>query len=163
MPALRVLAVDDNPVNRKIVKAMLIRQGHAVTLAENGVEAVAAVAGQTFDLVLMDVQMPEMDGLTATRRIRQLPEPQCWIPVVALTAHASEEAWAECAEAGMNAFATKPIRPAKLSTAMPSRSGPKCSLRSEGAGGIGGVALPGEAPAATRRDGSTASDSMLFK
>jgi CheY-like chemotaxis protein len=76
------------------------------------------VAEQPFDLVLMDVQMPEMDGLTATRRIRQLPEPQCRIPVVALTAHASEEAWAECAEAGMNAFATKPIRPAKLSTAI---------------------------------------------
>jgi PAS domain S-box-containing protein len=118
VPALRILAVDDNPVNRKIVKAMLVRQGHAVTLAENGVEAVASVAGQTFDLVLMDVQMPEMDGLTATRRIRQLPEPQCRIPVVALTAHASEEAWAECAEAGMNAFATKPIRPAKLTTAI---------------------------------------------
>jgi CheY-like chemotaxis protein len=118
VPALRVLAVDDNPVNRTIVKAMLVRQGHAVTLAENGVEAVAAVTGQPFDLVLMDVQMPEMDGLTATRQIRQLPEPQCRIPVVALTAHASEEAWEECAEAGMNAFATKPIRPEKLSTAI---------------------------------------------
>ena len=118
LPTLRILAVDDNPVNRNVVEAMLVRQGHAVTLAGNGLEAVDAVMRQRFDVVLMDVQMPEMDGLTATRRIRQLPEPQSRTPVVALTAHASEAAWKECAAAGMNAFATKPIRLPQLFAAI---------------------------------------------
>ncbi|WP_264658708.1 PAS domain S-box protein [Azospirillum canadense] len=118
LPTLRILAVDDNPVNRNVVEAMLVRQGHTVTLAGNGLEAVDAVMRQGFDVVLMDVQMPEMDGLTATRRIRQLPEPQSRTPVVALTAHASEAAWKECAEAGMNAFATKPIRLPQLFSAI---------------------------------------------
>ncbi|MFC5312576.1 PAS domain S-box protein [Azospirillum rugosum] len=129
LPTLRILAVDDNPVNRNVVEAMLVRQGHAVTLAGNGLEAVDAVMRQGFDVVLMDVQMPEMDGLTATRRIRQLPGPQSRTPVVALTAHASESAWKECAQAGMNAFATKPIRLpqlfAAISTAVRGTVGPE--------------------------------------
>jgi PAS domain S-box-containing protein len=120
LPPLRVLVVDDNAVNRNVVAAMLTREGHTVAFATNGIEGIEAVMKDPFDLVLMDVQMPEMDGLTATRHIRQLPPPQGALPVVAFTAHASAATWKTCAEAGMDALATKPIRPKLLFAAMAS-------------------------------------------
>jgi PAS domain S-box-containing protein len=120
LPPLSVLVVDDNAVNRNVAAAMLTREGHRVAFATNGIEAIDEVMKQPFDLVLMDVQMPDMDGLTATRHIRQLPPPQGALPVVAFTAHASTATWETCAEAGMDALATKPIRPKLLFAAMAS-------------------------------------------
>ncbi|MFD1624812.1 PAS domain-containing hybrid sensor histidine kinase/response regulator [Azospirillum griseum] len=118
LPPLRVLVVDDNEVNRNVAAAMLTRVGHSVAFATNGIEAVDAVMQQPFDLVLMDLQMPEMDGLMATQRIRQMPPPQGTLPIVAFTAHASSGTWATCAEVGMDALATKPVRPKLLFAAM---------------------------------------------
>ncbi len=118
LPPLRVLVVDDNEVNRNVAAAMLTRVGHSVAFATNGIEAVDAVMQQPFDLVLMDLQMPEMDGLMATQRIRRMPPPQGTLPVVAFTAHASSGTWATCAEVGMDALATKPVRPKLLFAAM---------------------------------------------
>lgn len=116
LPPLRILAVDDNAVNRDIVRSLLQRAGHAVTTAAEGHEAVRLAEERDFDVVLMDLQMPGMDGLTATRSIRALPDPMGSVPVIALTAHASHGLRPECLEAGMNGFVTKPIHPVALLT-----------------------------------------------
>jgi signal transduction histidine kinase/CheY-like chemotaxis protein len=113
VPPLRVLAVDDNAVNQLVVRGLLVRAGHSVATADNGRAAIAAIrdgAPMQFDMVLMDVQMPEMDGLTATRGIRALPPPHNATPVIALTANASASSRAECLAAGMNGFISKPVR-----------------------------------------------------
>ncbi|WP_244433523.1 ATP-binding protein, partial [Azospirillum sp. B506] len=120
LPPLRVLAVDDIEVNRDIVRGILERAGHSVALAASGGEAVRLLRDQPFDLVLMDIQMPGMDGLTATRRVRELPGPQGSVPILALTAHASGSSRPECLSAGMNGFVTKPLRPALLFAEMAS-------------------------------------------
>ena len=114
LPPLRVLAVDDNGINREILRKMLERAGHTVDVAEDGQQAVEMTRDTRFDVVLMDVQMPTMDGLTATRLIRALPPPANRVPVVALTAHASGSSRPECLAAGMDGFAAKPLRPAQL-------------------------------------------------
>ncbi len=120
LPPLRVLAVDDIEVNRDIVRGILERAGHSVALAASGGEAVRMVRDQPFDLVLMDIQMPGMDGLTATRRVRELAGPQGSVPILALTAHASGSSRPECLSAGMNGFVTKPLRPGLLFAEMAS-------------------------------------------
>ena len=113
--ALEILLAEDNPVNRTLAVRLLERRGHRVVCAANGVEAVALWKARPFDLVLMDVQMPEMDGLAATRAIRDLEfAAGRRIPIVAVTAHASSEDRARCLEAGMDAFLAKPIQPAEL-------------------------------------------------
>ncbi|WP_448189547.1 response regulator [Azospirillum sp. sgz301742] len=114
LPPLRILAVDDSAVNRDIARSLLQGAGHSVVTAADGVAAVRLASERDFDLVLMDVQMPEMDGLTATRLIRGLPQPKNGVPVIALTAHASRSSRSECLAAGMNGFVTKPIRPSAL-------------------------------------------------
>ena len=106
--ALRLLVAEDNAVNRKVAVALLARLGVEADLAENGVEAVDAVAAGHYDVVLMDMQMPELDGLDAARRIRALPldrQPR----IVALTANAFESDRAACLAAGMDDFMTKPF------------------------------------------------------
>ncbi len=120
LPPLRVLAVDDNAVNRDIVRGLLVRDGHSVVTAVDGDEAVRTVerSEEPFDVVLMDIQMPGMDGLTATRLIRALPTPRNGVPVIALTAHASGSSLPECMAAGMNGFVPKPLRPAALDAAI---------------------------------------------
>jgi len=120
LPPLRVLAVDDIEVNRDIVRGILERAGHSVALAASGGEAVRMVRDQPFDLVLMDIQMPGMDGLTATRRVRELQGDRGSVPILALTAHASGSSRPECLSAGMNGFVTKPLRPALLFAEMAS-------------------------------------------
>jgi signal transduction histidine kinase/CheY-like chemotaxis protein len=107
--SLRILVADDNPVNRKVALHMLERLGHSVALANNGIEALSAVQTESFDLVMMDVQMPEMDGLEATRRIREWELGKTHIPIIALTAHAMDRHREECLAVGMDSFLAKPI------------------------------------------------------
>jgi PAS domain S-box-containing protein len=114
---LRVLVAEDNPVNQQVVSQLLKRRGHDVTVVENGRLAVEAVQVSQFDAVLMDVQMPEMDGLTATRMIRNLAN-GAKLPIIALTAHAFAEDRARCLEAGMQECLVKPIRPHALFAAV---------------------------------------------
>ena len=108
-PSLKILLAEDNPVNQKVALRMLERLGHRVTPANNGREAVDSLQAGLFDLVLMDVQMPEMDGLEATRKIRAMQSPGQRVPIIALTAHAMDSHQEECLAAGMDSFLTKPI------------------------------------------------------
>jgi len=111
---LRVLAAEDNPVNRDVLAAMIEIDGHRVSFAENGLQAVDAVSAQPFDLVLMDLHMPELDGIGATRAIRALGGPAATVPIVALTADAFAETRQRCLDAGMDEFLTKPVGLAEL-------------------------------------------------
>jgi signal transduction histidine kinase/CheY-like chemotaxis protein len=107
--SLRILVADDNLVNQKVAKRMLERLGHSVALANDGKEAFSAIKTASFDLIMMDVQMPEMDGLEATRRIREWEAGKTRIPIIALTAHAMDSHREECLAAGMDSFLAKPI------------------------------------------------------
>ncbi len=107
---LRILVAEDNRINQKLILRLLSRGGHQVSLAENGLEALEALRKASFDLVLMDVQMPGLDGLEATRRIRALEVPGGdRLPIVALTAHAMKGDEEECYRSGMDAYLSKPI------------------------------------------------------
>ena len=109
-----VLLVEDNPVNQKVAVRFLERMGCHVRVADNGAEGVRAYQEGRFDLILMDLQMPVMDGLTATRRIREIEKSQRMTPIVALTANAMSGQLERCMEAGMNGFLTKPLDIARL-------------------------------------------------
>jgi hypothetical protein len=116
---LRVLLVDDNEVNRRLAAIMLERAGHEVLPVTDGAQAVAAVAAETVDLVLMDVQMPVMDGLEATRRIRALADPaRARVPIVAVTAGVMQGDDARCLAAGMDGHIGKPFDRARLLSAV---------------------------------------------
>ena len=107
--ALHVLVADDILMNRDIAASFLRAAGHNVTCVEGGAQAITAIASTDFDVVLMDVRMPEMDGLEATRRIRALAGARGRVPIVALTAHAFAEQVGECYEAGMDGHVSKPF------------------------------------------------------
>ncbi|WP_051328442.1 response regulator [Desulfatirhabdium butyrativorans] len=109
LPRYRVLLVEDNPVNQKAAYITLKKLGYDVDLAENGRQAVAKVMENLYDIVFMDIQMPEMDGLDAVRRIRQLEGELCHTPVVAMTAHAMAGDREKCLDAGMDDYLSKPI------------------------------------------------------
>ena len=109
MRPLRVFVVDDVAMNRDIAGSFLRAAGHEVACAEGGAEAVEMAAASDFDVILMDVRMPEVDGLEATRRIRALAGPRGRVPVVALTAQSFTEQIAECRKAGMDAHLSKPF------------------------------------------------------
>jgi hypothetical protein len=111
---LRILLADDNPVNCRIAVLMLEKAGHRIDVVNGGAEAVEAVRGNRYDLVLMDVQMPDVDGLEATRRIRALPIAHAGVPVIAITANALQGDDQRCFAAGMNDYITKPIDRARL-------------------------------------------------
>jgi two-component system, sensor histidine kinase and response regulator len=112
---LRILLAEDNVVNQRVAVRVLEKRGHWVVVAENGAEALQALACQRFDLVLMDVQMPEMDGLDATRRIRTMEEQTGQrLPIVAMTAHAMKGDRERCLQAGMDDYIAKPIDAKKL-------------------------------------------------
>ncbi len=108
---LDILLVEDNPVNQRLALEILSRRGHRVTVADNGLQALERLNGHTFDVVLMDVQMPEMNGLEATRAIRDIERGTGrHMPIVAMTAHAMAGDRERCLEAGMDDYLTKPIR-----------------------------------------------------
>jgi len=105
----RILVAEDNKVNQQIALKLLKRAGYSVDISSNGIEAVAAVRRGQYDLVLMDVQMPSMDGVEATRRIRALEAPKGDVPIIALTAHAMRGAREEYLAAGMDDYISKPF------------------------------------------------------
>ena len=111
---LRILLAEDNKINQQYATVVLNKAGYHVTIAENGKQAVEAVRTASFDLVLMDIQMPELDGVEATRQIRGLPAPKNAVPIFAMTAHAMRGAREEYIAAGMNDYITKPFQPAVL-------------------------------------------------
>jgi CheY-like chemotaxis protein len=111
VPELKILLAEDNPVNQKVAVRMLEKQGHSVTIAGDGRAALANWEQTGFDLILMDVQMPEMDGFEATAAIRQAEvRTGQRIPIIALTAHAMAGDRERCLAAGMDGYAVKPIR-----------------------------------------------------
>jgi CheY-like chemotaxis protein len=112
----RILLVEDAPLNQTLIATLLRRAGHSVALAANGDEAIQAVQRNRYDLVLMDVQMPVVDGLEATRRIRSLPDETCRTPIVALTADVQPHVIEACFLAGMDDYAVKPVERASLLT-----------------------------------------------
>jgi two-component system, sensor histidine kinase and response regulator len=112
---LQILLVEDNPVNRKLATRMLEKMGHAVRIACNGKEALGSIEKERFDVVFMDVQMPEMDGLEATRAIRDRERiVGGHIPVIAMTAHAMKGDRERCLESGMDGYVSKPINSHEL-------------------------------------------------
>ncbi len=117
-PRLRILLAEDNPVNQRVGRLMLDKLGHHVDVAANGAEAVQAVHELAYDVVLMDVHMPQMDGLEATRRIRaELPQ-QRQPRIVAMTASALAEDREACHGAGMDGYLAKPVRAAELAAVL---------------------------------------------
>ena len=119
-----ILLVEDGVTNQKLAIAMLKKWNHKVTLATNGLEAVEAWRIGNFDLILMDLQMPEMDGLTATQKIRRLEKSTGkHIPIITMTAHAMPGDREKCLQAGMDGYVSKPVRKEKLFDALNSMAG----------------------------------------
>ncbi len=125
---LAVLVAEDTPIISKLIRNLLSKEGHEATMVGNGAEAVAMVQSRPFDLVLMDVQMPDMDGVSATRAIRSLPGACRDIPIIALTANTTSSEREQYLATGMTDCVTKPIRPAELFRAMAA-----CTARPEAA------------------------------
>lgn len=127
---LSILVAEDNLVNQQVARGLLEAEGHKVEIVNEGAAALAAIEHNppgTFDAVLMDINMPLMDGMEATRRIRALPSPHCDVPIVAATAAATAEEVARCLEAGMDNYIAKPIHPGLLFAALNQALGPKLS------------------------------------
>jgi len=120
---LDVLVADDHPVNRKFMQALLVRMGHRVRLVADGAQAVAAVVEAVPDLVFMDVHMPVVDGMEATRQLRSLPAPANQVCIVALTADAYGSTQDQVLAVGMNAFLAKPVRPDHIEALLVDRFG----------------------------------------
>jgi PAS domain S-box-containing protein len=116
---LRVLVAEDNVVNQRVAVGMLERAGHRATVVENGRQVLAALTREAFDLVLMDVQMPELDGFETTAAIRERERDTTrHVPIVALTAHAMKGDAERCLAAGMDGYLAKPLQPAELLAAI---------------------------------------------
>jgi CheY-like chemotaxis protein len=114
LPRMRILVAEDNPINQRVALALLTKLGQDVTMVENGEEALRALERGTFDLVLMDCQMPRMDGYEATARFRAIEPAGSHVPVIALTADSEADVRERCRAAGMDSCLTKPVRMAKL-------------------------------------------------
>ncbi len=131
----RILLVEDNPVNREVALSLMADLGFVIDCAEDGRQAVTLATGHSYDLILMDMQMPNMDGIAATRALRALPERQA-VPIVALTANAFDEDRERCLAAGMNGHVAKPVEPATLFSALrrwlPERLLPAVSAEAKG-------------------------------
>jgi len=112
---LRILLVEDNPVNQRVLLGMLQKIGHQAVIAGTGQEGIRRLETQTFDTVFMDIQMPEMDGLTATAKIRQAEQKSgAHIPIIAMTAHAMKGDRERCLDSGMDSYLAKPITSAQV-------------------------------------------------
>src|ERR1017187_8249889 len=117
--SLNILLAEDNRVNQVVATRILEKMGHTITVAQHGSEALSLLAAQSFDLVLMDVQMPQMDGLAATKSIRlHETRTHSHLPIVAMTAHAMKGDRERCLEAGMDGYVSKPINTKELELAM---------------------------------------------
>jgi CheY-like chemotaxis protein len=116
---VRILLAEDNRVNQAVASRLLAKLGYILIIANNGQEAIDLLKQQTFDLVLMDVQMPEMDGISATKRIREYEKStHGHIPIIAMTAHVMKEDRARCLAAGMDGYVTKPISSEEVEAAI---------------------------------------------
>ncbi len=146
---LDILLAEDNPVNQQVASTMLTTRGHTVHMVENGRQAVEAVSEKSYDVVLMDVQMPELDGLAATIEIRNLPNTQD-LPILALTARAMPKERDQCIRAGMNGLVTKPIKPHELFAAVEGWTGPspEQAVASRPSGPVDTWGAEGSAPVA---------------
>ncbi|MFO0844190.1 MAG: PAS domain S-box protein [Gemmataceae bacterium] len=143
---LRILLAEDNPINQRVALGMLEMLGHQAVVAENGREAVERFQREPFDLVLMDVQMPQMDGLEATARIREIESRTGRrIPIVALTAHAMKGDRERFLASGMDGYVTKPVRLNELRQALGRASAPTPAPARDPSGVIDGEALLGRA------------------
>lgn len=120
---LKILLAEDNLVNQRVIQAMLLRQGYTIEIVENGAQALAAVAAGNYDVVLMDIHMPEMDGLTATQEIRALGGEPGSVPIIAVTANAVRGDREKCIDAGMDDYVAKPVNPSLLEAAIMRQSG----------------------------------------
>ena len=123
---LRVLLAEDNPVNQQVAVAMLVKRGHAVHVSSNGREALEAVQERDYDVVLMDIQMPEMDGFEATHAIRALPKGKD-LPIIALTAHALSGERERCLSHGMTDYLAKPFKAHELFALVEGTAEPKAA------------------------------------
>jgi two-component system, sensor histidine kinase and response regulator len=146
----RVLLVEDNPINQQVAGEMLAGAGMQVTIAENGIVALDRLRAATFDLVLMDVQMPVMDGLQATRLLRRLP--RGGLPVIAMSASVLERDRQDCLDAGMNAHLPKPVEPDALEAVLLAWIRP---------GASGGHDAPAPAPPAAAPEDAEALQRLL--
>ncbi len=114
---IKILVVEDNTFNQKIIREILTRYGVSVVLADNGLEALEALAETSFDIVLMDLHMPDMNGYEATIELRKNPR-HVQLPVIAFSASVTDEDRKRCIDAGMNDFAGKPINTKELLTTL---------------------------------------------
>jgi CheY-like chemotaxis protein len=125
---LRVLLAEDNKTNQMVARQFLEKLGHRVQVAGDGREAVAAAEAEAFDLVLMDIHMPEMDGLSAARAIRAMGGPWSDIPIIALTANVMAGIVEQCKAAGMNDYLAKPYRLGALNAMLRRWSKPSATV-----------------------------------
>jgi signal transduction histidine kinase/DNA-binding response OmpR family regulator len=126
---LKILVAEDNTVNQLVITRLLHKRGHQVTVVADGRSAVTAVAGTHFDVVLMDVQMPELDGLQATQEIRKAEAgSRRHVPIVALTAHAMQSDQQRCLDSGMDGYLVKPINPNELDRILKMYSAPAAAM-----------------------------------
>ena len=151
LPGLRILLAEDSKINQKVITALLSKAGHRVTVVENGVEAVNAIQDTPCDLILMDVLMPEMDGIAATKAIRAFGGDRASMPIIALTANAMKGDREACLDAGMNDYVVKPIDPAQLAQAINRVCGAETALES---------AVPAAAQTAPPLTGDAIADDM---
>jgi signal transduction histidine kinase/DNA-binding NarL/FixJ family response regulator/HPt (histidine-containing phosphotransfer) domain-containing protein len=134
LPRLAVLLVEDNLVNRQVATSFLESLGQSVTIAVDGAEALAKATEHVYDLILMDMQMPVLDGIAATRAIRKLAGDAGRVPIVAMTANASDSDRKLCLEAGMNGFESKPIGSARLARIIADHAFDRQSVGADAAG-----------------------------